>query len=118
VASGGLVRPARVYSYRSTRRSLCDQVRVAVKTTIIYLNLVGENVDVRRPVPAEHVDGNVYRMVNQPYDRNVERWQFEPRARVICEPVDTSEGRMTSLILECPIPDFWIWLNSDPGPLS
>lgn len=66
--------------------------------TTIYLSLLDENVDVRRPVQAEHIAGNVYLIVNQPYDRDVERWAFEPGARVVCEPVDTSEGRVLAAV--------------------
>lgn len=67
-------------------------------TATIYLSLLDENVDVRRPVQAEHIGGDVYLIVSQPYDRDVERWAFEPGARVICEPVDTSEGRVLAAV--------------------
>ena len=68
------------------------------KTETIYVSLVDEDVDVRRPVKAEHVDGNVYRILNQPYDREIEQWEFEPGARVVCEPVDTSGGRVLAAV--------------------
>lgn len=67
-------------------------------TTTIYLSLLDEHVDVRRPVQAEHIDGNVYLIVNQPYDRDVERWAFEPGDRVVCEPVETREGRVLAAV--------------------
>lgn len=60
--------------------------------TTIYLNLLDENVSVRRSVQAEHVNGNVYLILDQPYDRDVERWEFEPGDRVVCESVEASEG--------------------------
>jgi hypothetical protein len=60
----------------------------------IYLNLLNETVAVRRPVEAEHLDGDVYLILNQSYDGDVERWEFEPGDRVVCEPVETSEGRV------------------------
>lgn len=66
--------------------------------TTIYLSLVDENVDVRRPVQAAHIEGDVYLIVNQAYDRDVERWEFEPGARVVCEAVDTSEGRVLAAV--------------------
>ena len=38
-------------------------------TATIYLSLLDEGVDVRPPVQAEHIDGKVYLIVNQPYER-------------------------------------------------
>ncbi len=76
----------------STRRPLADAAAGGGGTTTIYLSLLDENVSVRRPVQAEHVNGDVYLIVNQPYDRDVERWEFEPGDRVVCEPVETSHG--------------------------
>jgi hypothetical protein len=58
----------------------------------IYLTLVDENVDVRRPVRARHIQGNVYLILEQPYDRNIERWAFEPGDIVICEAVSSDDG--------------------------
>ncbi len=60
----------------------------------IFVKLLGEGVDVWRPVRAEHLQGNVYRIIDQPYDREIENWQFEPGDDVICEMVDSSEGRI------------------------
>ncbi len=63
-------------------------------TREIYVALVDEGVDVWRPVRAEHLGGNVYRIVSQPYDREIESWQFEPGEDVICELIESSEGRI------------------------
>lgn len=60
----------------------------------IYVALVDEGVDVWRPVLAEHLSGNVYRIVSQPYDREIESWQFEPGDDVVCELIESSEGRI------------------------
>jgi hypothetical protein len=68
------------------------------RTTTIYLSLLDESIDVRRRVQAEHIGGSVYLIVNEPYDREVQRWAFEPGARVVCEPVDTSEGRVLAAV--------------------
>jgi len=38
----------------------------------IYVALIDESVDVWRPVRAKHIGGNVYRIVEQPYDREIE----------------------------------------------
>jgi len=51
----------------------------------IYVALLDENVDVWRPVQAQECGPNRFRVVEQFYDRNIERWQFEPGDEVICE---------------------------------
>ena len=60
----------------------------------IYIALLDEGVDVWRPVQAERLSGNTYRILGQPYDRSVESWQFEPGDVVLCEMVESSEGRI------------------------
>jgi hypothetical protein len=65
-----------------------------VKTVDIYVALLDEAVDVWRPVKAEYLGGDVYRIVEQLYDREVEAWQFEPGEEVVCEVVDTADGRI------------------------
>ncbi len=62
--------------------------------TQVYIALLDEGVDVWRPVQAECVSGNIYRILSQPYDRSVESWQFEPGDVVICEMVESSDGRI------------------------
>jgi hypothetical protein len=49
-------------------------------------------------VEAEHVNQNVYLIVSQPYDRETERWEFEPGDRVVCEQVQTSSGRVLAAV--------------------
>jgi len=60
----------------------------------VFVSLLDEGVDVRRPVRAEHLQGNVYLIVDQPYDREIENWEFEPGDEVICEMVDSKEGQI------------------------
>ena len=62
--------------------------------TRIYVALLDEGVDVWRPIQAERLSGNTYRILSQPYDRSVEAWQFEPGDVVLCEIVESSEGRI------------------------
>ena len=64
----------------------------------IYIALLDEGVDVWRPVQAERLSGNIYRIPSQPYDRSVESWQFEPGDVVLCEMVESSEGRILAAI--------------------
>lgn len=60
----------------------------------VYVALLNEGVDVWRPVEAEHLRDNVYRILSQPYDRTVELWQFEPGDVVICGMIDSNNGRI------------------------
>ncbi len=62
--------------------------------TEIFVSLLDEQVDVRRLVQAERVHGDVYKITEQPYDRGVETWQFEPGDEVVCELIESSEGRI------------------------
>jgi hypothetical protein len=58
----------------------------------IYVRLIDELVDVWRPVEADPVDGGVYRICEQPYDREIERWEFTPDELVLCERISLSAG--------------------------
>jgi hypothetical protein len=58
----------------------------------IYVSLLGENVEVWRPVTAERLRDNVYRILDQTYDRDIESWQFEPGDDVVCELVNAEPG--------------------------
>jgi hypothetical protein len=60
----------------------------------IYVALRDEGVDVWRPVQAECLGGDTYRIRSQPYDRSIESWQFEPGDVVLCEMVESSDGRI------------------------
>ena len=60
----------------------------------VYVALPQENVDVWRPVLAEPLGGNTYRILPQEYDRDVEAWAFEPGDSVICEWCDLGSGQV------------------------
>jgi len=64
------------------------------KVEEIYVYLIGENVDVWRPVKAEKIQEAIYRILEQPYDRDSEKWEFEPGETVICEYVNSEEGKI------------------------
>jgi len=64
----------------------------------IYVALLDEGVDVWRPIKAELVQGDTYRIVSQPYDRTLEAWQFEPGERVICKLIDSNEGQILAAV--------------------
>lgn len=50
----------------------------------IYMPLMDEGVDVWRPVLAKRLDDNRFLVVAQPYDRQAERWAYEPGTVVMC----------------------------------
>lgn len=58
----------------------------------IHVRLVEEPIDVWRPVEAEHVHDDVYRIVEQSYDRSIETWEFEPGDLVVAEPTASSDA--------------------------
>lgn len=58
----------------------------------VYVALLDEGVDVWRPAFAEHIAGEVYRIAEQRYDAETERWEFIPGDIVRCGTVTTSEG--------------------------
>jgi hypothetical protein len=64
----------------------------------IFVKLRNEVVDVWRPVRAEHIQGNAYKIVDQPYDREDESWQFGPGDEVICEMVELSASDVLAAI--------------------
>lgn len=58
----------------------------------IYVALLGEGIHVWRPVNAESVGADVYRILDQPYDRSIESWEFQPGEKVICDIVASDRG--------------------------
>lgn len=77
------------------RQLLTEVGTVTMSSPIeIFVGLPGEAVDMWRPVQAERVHDDVYKITDQSYDRDVERWQFEPGDEVVCELIESSEGRI------------------------
>jgi hypothetical protein len=60
----------------------------------IFVRLLDEGVDVWRPVLAERESDHVYRIVDQPYDRDLEIWEFGPGEEVVCEVIDSNDGQI------------------------
>jgi hypothetical protein len=58
----------------------------------IYVALLDEGIDVRRPVEAERLSPDSYRIVDQDYDPSIERWEFEPGTVVRCRK-ENRDGR-------------------------
>ncbi len=58
----------------------------------IYVALLGEGVDVWRPVQAIHERGDLYRIISPNPDAEDERWQFSSGDVVRCERRAFSSG--------------------------
>ena len=71
-------------------------------TVQIYVSLLDEAVEVWRPVLAAHIDGNVYRIVAQPYDRSIESWEFEPGDIVVCETIKRENESVLAAVRKSP----------------
>ena len=61
-----------------------------METTVIYVGLVGEAVDVWRPVDAEILNDGTYWVPDAPLEE--EDWQFPPGSRVRAEMRSMSDG--------------------------
>jgi hypothetical protein len=68
------------------------------KNVEIFVGLLDEGVDVWRPAQADHVGGAIYRIIIQPYDREIEAWEHEPGDEVVCEMIQSSEGQILAAI--------------------
>jgi hypothetical protein len=64
----------------------------------VFVKLVDELVDVWRPVLADRLHDDVYRISDQAYDRSTETWEFGPGDEVICELIESSDGRIFAAI--------------------
>lgn len=71
-------------------------------STTIYVRLLDEAVDVWRPVDAQRVGGSEYLIISQPYDPEIERWQFVPGDTVVCEQIEVSEGTILAATRPAP----------------
>lgn len=60
----------------------------------IFMPLLDEGVDVWRPVQAEHLRDNVYRILPRPHGLNDETWKFEPGEEIVCEVIEVSDGQI------------------------
>jgi len=58
----------------------------------IYVELLDEAVNVWRPVDAEHIDGDKFRIVSNNPDPDDEHWQFKTGEIVRCRPRKFADG--------------------------
>jgi len=66
----------------------------------IFVALIGEGVDVWRPVQAESLGGRLYRIATVNPDPQAERWQFVRGDVVRCEPREFSGGTRGLVAME------------------
>lgn len=66
--------------------------------TKIYVALLDEDVDVWRPVSAEHVAGKVYRITDKSHDPLLESWQFRPGDAVVCDLIEVQGERVLAAV--------------------
>jgi hypothetical protein len=65
----------------------------------IYVPLLGEGIDVWRPVKARRLPDGAYLVLEQDYDRDTETWQFEPGTVVKCR-VEKRNRRQITIATE------------------
>ena len=68
-------------------------------TEKIYIPLLDEGTNVWRPIQAEKVGPDTYRIPAH-YDPGAhgEQWEFQPGATVVCQPTKTSDGTILAAV--------------------
>ena len=69
----------------------------------VYVRLIDEAVDVWRPVEAVDLTETTCRIADQPYDREIETWEFEPGVAVSWRWTGLSHG--TVRVATAPVED-------------
>ncbi len=64
----------------------------------IFVRLLDEGVEVWRPVQARNIGPDRYLILEQPYDREVERWEFGPGEEVTCAMVPADGGEILAAV--------------------
>ena len=68
-------------------------------TEQIFIALLDEGVNAYRPVQAEKLANDTYRIPpNLDPGPLGEKWEFPPGATVVCQPRDTSDGRILAAV--------------------
>lgn len=65
---------------------------IPFQTTTVYVYLPDEAVDVWRPVSAEHIREDIYRIVGEAPFPEDEKWEFMPGQLVRCRMQQLFEG--------------------------
>lgn len=70
------------------------------KETTIYVNLVGEGLNLLRSVKAEHVGRDFYRIIDEMPEG--EKWEYQPGQVVRCKKTKLSTGKGLVAFEEAP----------------
>jgi hypothetical protein len=65
---------------------------IMARVAEVYVRLLDEGVDAWRPVRAEEIGNGICKLLEQPYERDVETWEFEPNDVVVCESIEADSG--------------------------
>lgn len=64
-----------------------------MKTTTIYIRLLNEGTDVFRPVQAEKLEKNIFKIIEtESYNPECETWEFIPGQIVHCKNLELHGG--------------------------
>jgi hypothetical protein len=65
----------------------------------VYVALLDEGLDVWRPTEAKKLGNGSYELLPTPdYDPEVEKWEFPPGSRVMCERRKLSNGNVLTAV--------------------
>lgn len=65
----------------------------------IFVALLNEEIDVWKPVKAEYLGGNRYKLCQiYDYDPNIEQWEFSPGTIVECEIKKVQDGEILAAV--------------------
>jgi hypothetical protein len=66
----------------------------------IYVKILNEGTTVWRPVKAEKILNNVFKIIDFP--EHGEKWEFSPNTKVICALQEKSVGMVYVAVEKCP----------------
>jgi len=68
-------------------------------TEQIYVPLLDEGIDAWRPVLAEKVGADTYRIPTGADPKGLgEKWEFPPGSTVVCQPRETADGTILAAV--------------------
>ncbi len=99
--------PTRV---EADRRGRTRHLSESLSDTTVYVRLLNEDVEVWRPVRAELLGRGCFRInPSEPYDRDLEEWEFAPGQTVYARPTALADGEALTAV--SPADPFAIELN-------
>ncbi len=65
----------------------------------IYVALLGEGLEVWKPVKAIRIEKNIYQILDDTeYDEADEKWEFPPGSKVLCESKKIHDGVINAAV--------------------